>query len=204
MIEGVHQTGMEVCVTLGMATQDQLRRMKSAGLKAYNHNLDTSREYYPKVISTRSFDDRIETLKAARKAGVEVCTGGILGMGESSRDRASLLAQLANLDPHPESVPINLLVPIEGTPLESSAPIAFEEFLRTIATARILMPKSRVRLSAGRNTLSQEQQIVCFSVGANSIFVGEKLLTTPNVEPRKDSDLYNQIKADRTGLDAAR
>jgi len=189
MISGVAGMGMEVCCTLGMATEDQLKQMKDAGLTAYNHNLDTSREYYPKIISTRTYDDRINTLQNVRKAGVQICSGGILGLGESMRDRAAMLVDLAAIDPHPESVPINLLVPIEGTPLENALPIPFEEFLRTIAVARILMPKSRVRLSAGRNSLSESEQLQCFRAGANSIFVGEKLLTTPNVDRADDARL---------------
>jgi biotin synthase len=175
-----------------MATEDQLRKMKDAGLTAYNHNLDTSREFYPKIISTRTYDDRLKTLQAARNAGVQVCCGGILGLGESIEDRAALIAELASMDPHPESVPVNLLVPIEGTPLENTTPVPFEDFLRVVATARILMPKTRVRLSAGRNLLSEEQQKQCFEAGANSIFVGEKLLTTPNVDWVVDQRLLQQ------------
>lgn len=193
MISNVAETGMEVCATLGMATENQLRKMKEAGLTAYNHNLDTSREHYPNVITTRTYDDRLETLAAARRAGVQLCCGGILGMGESERDRAAMLVELATLNPHPESVPVNLLVPIKGTPLEGTAPVPFEEFLRTVATARIVMPKSRVRLSAGRNTLTEEQQLQCFKAGANSIFVGDKLLTTPNVPWEADRLLYEKV-----------
>lgn len=194
MIEGVAATGMEVCCTLGMATEDQLRKMKEAGLTAYNHNLDTSREHYADVITTRTYDDRLATLSAARRAGVQVCCGGILGLGENIPDRASFLVELANMDPHPESVPINLLVAVEGTPLQDAAAVPFEEFLRCVATARIMMPRSRVRLSAGRNTLSQEEQLRCFEAGANSIFVGEKLLTTPNVEWEADRALVEKIQ----------
>ncbi len=193
MIEGVAATGMEVCCTLGMATEDQLKQMKAAGLTAYNHNLDTSREHYSEVISTRTYDDRLATLSAARRAGVQVCCGGILGLGEKVEDRASLLAELANMQPHPESVPINLLVPIEGTPLAEASQVPFEEFLRAVATARILMPRARVRLSAGRNTLSEAQQLRCFEAGANSIFVGEKLLTAPNVEWDQDRALVEKF-----------
>ena len=193
MIRGVSNLGLEVCCTLGMAEPEQLLQMREAGLTAYNHNLDTSREHYPKIISTRTYDDRLETLKAARACGVQLCSGGILGMGESLTDRAALLAELACFDPHPESVPINLLVPIEGTPLEGNPAVPFEEFLRCVATARIAMPRTRVRLSAGRNTLSQEQQLQCFSAGANSIFMGEKLLTTPNVPIEKDRKLYEAV-----------
>lgn len=189
MVRQVDSLGMEVCSTLGMATEPQLHALKAAGLTAYNHNLDTGPEHYPKITTTRTFADRVATLQAARRAGVQVCCGGILGMGESPRDRASLLETLANLDPHPESVPINLLVPVKGTPLENQSPIPFEAFLRMVATARILMPYSRVRLSAGRNLLSLEQQATCFEVGANSIFVGEKLLTAPNVDRATDERL---------------
>ncbi len=193
MIRGVADTGMEVCCTLGMATEEQLTKMKEAGLTAYNHNLDTSREFYPEVITTRTYDDRLNTLAAARRAGVQVCCGGILGLGESVADRAGLLTELANMDPHPESVPVNLLVPIDGTPLEGTEAVPFEEFLRAIATARVLMPKARVRLSAGRNTLTEEQQLQCFAAGANSIFVGEKLLTAPNVDWDQDRRMVSQL-----------
>ncbi|MBY0372239.1 biotin synthase BioB [bacterium] len=193
MIRGVAATGMEVCCTLGMATEDQLRQMKEAGLTAYNHNLDTSREHYSKVISTRTYDDRLETLANARRAGVQVCCGGILGLGETEKDRAAFLVELATMDPHPESVPVNLLVPIEGTPLEGTPAVPFDEFLRSVATARILMPRSRVRLSAGRNTLTEEQQLQCFAAGANSIFVGEKLLTAPNVEWDQDKLMVERL-----------
>jgi biotin synthase len=167
--------------------------MKEAGLTAYNHNLDTSREHYPNIVTTRTYDDRLETLRAARQAGVQLCSGGILGLGESVRDRAALLAELAGFNPHPESVPVNLLVPIEGTPLAGTPPVPFEEFLRMVATARIVLPRSRVRLSAGRNTLSEEQQLQCFQVGANSIFVGDKLLTTPNVDWKQDQEMYRKL-----------
>ncbi len=189
MIKAVSAEGMEVCCTLGMATEGQLVKMKEAGLTAYNHNLDTSREFYPKIISTRTYDERLDTLKSARKAGVQLCCGGILGMGETELDRAAMLATLGNMNPHPESVPINLLVPIDGTPLEAGQGVSFDKFLRTIATARVVMPKSRVRLSAGRNTLTTEQQLQCFEVGANSIFVGEKLLTADNVDLPDDREL---------------
>jgi len=196
-ISGVADLGIEVCCTLGMATEEQLRRMKHAGLTAYNHNLDTSREHYGQVIGTRTYDDRLQTIRAARRAGVQVCCGGILGMGESLRDRAALLAELACFEPHPESVPINLLVPIPGTPLEHAKPVPFEEFLRVVATARILMPRSRVRLSAGRNRLTEAEQMMCFEVGANSIFLGEKLLTAPNVDPAEDEALYSRLPRER-------
>lgn len=193
MVRAVAETGLEVCCTLGMAEESQLRDLKEAGLTAYNHNLDTSREHYPKVVTTRTYEDRLRTLEAARRAGVQVCCGGILGLGESIWDRAGLLAELAAMRPHPESVPINLLVPIEGTPYAENPAVPFEEFLRTVATARILMPRSRVRLSAGRNTLSEAEQRQCFSVGANSIFVGEKLLTAPNVPAEKDRALVEAL-----------
>ncbi|MEZ4751838.1 MAG: biotin synthase BioB [Bdellovibrionota bacterium] len=192
MIRGVRDLGMEACVTLGMANEAQLKQMAEAGLTSYNHNLDTSREFYPKIVTTRTYEDRLTTLKAVRSSGVQICSGGILGMGESVRDRAAMLVELASFNPHPESVPVNLLVPIEGTPLEGTRPIAFEEFLRAVATARILMPESRVRLSAGRNTLSETEQLQCFEVGANSIFVGEKLLTAPNVDQEEDAALYTK------------
>lgn len=194
MIHGVSKLGMEVCCTMGMAKEDQLKKMKEAGLTAYNHNLDTSREHYSKIISTRTYDDRIETLKAVRKSGVQMCCGGILGMGEGIEDRAAMLMELASFNPHPESVPINLLVPVEGTALESQRRMPFEEFLRTIATARILMPKSRVRLSAGRDSLSEAEQMLCFEAGANSIFIGEKLLTTPNVPLEQDRRMVRAIE----------
>lgn len=194
LIRGVSKLGMEVCCTMGMASEDQLKKMKEAGLTAYNHNLDTSREHYPKVITTRSYDDRIETLKSVRKAGVQMCCGGILGMGEGIKDRAAMLCELANFNPHPESVPINLLVPIEGTPMQNVQATPFEEFLRTIATARILMPKARVRLSAGRNTLSDAEQMLCFQAGANSIFMGEKLLTAPNVPVERDRSMMQEMR----------
>lgn len=196
MIRGVADMKMEVCCTLGMATEDQLRQMKEAGLTAYNHNLDTSREHYEKVITTRTYDDRLETLANARRAGVQVCCGGILGLGENNQDRAAFLTELATMDPHPESVPVNLLVPIEGTPLQDTPPVPFEEFLRAVATARVLMPKSRVRLSAGRNTLTEEQQRECFAAGANSIFVGEKLLTAPNVDWDQDLRMVESLRGE--------
>ncbi len=193
MVEGVSHLGMEVCCTLGMASEEQLTQLKTAGLTAYNHNLDTSREFYPKIITTRTYDDRLNTLRNARRAGVQLCCGGILGMGESIKDRAAMLVELASLNPHPESVPVNLLVPIEGTPLQISESVPFEDFLRMVAIARILMPKSRVRLSAGRNTLSVEEQKRCFAVGANSIFVGEKLLTAENVAWSEDAQMMASL-----------
>lgn len=193
MISGVAELDIEVCCTFGMAQADQLKDMEKAGLTAYNHNLDSGRSYYDKVVSTRQYEDRLNTIKAAREAGVQVCCGGILGMGETMAHRAELLAELAQMDPHPESVPVNLLVPVDGTPMEGESPVPFEEFLRMVATARILMPRSRVRLSAGRNMLSEEEQLKCFEVGANSIFVGEKLLTAPNVDRAADAAMTERL-----------
>ena len=186
MVSGVREMGMEACVTLGMLNQDQADKLADAGLTAYNHNLDTSPEFYSQIISTRSFQDRIDTISCVREAGITVCSGGIIGMGETERDRAAMLQVLANMDPHPESVPVNALVPVPGTPLEGREPVAPEEMVRMIATARIVMPKSRVRLSAGRQALSRETQIACLKAGANSIFYGEKLLTTPNPDTGQD------------------
>jgi biotin synthase len=186
MVRGVSTLGMEVCCTLGMLNEGQATRLKEAGLTAYNHNLDTSPEFYGSIITTRVYDDRLRTLAAVRKAGITVCCGGILGMGEQESDRIGLLHQLATLEPHPESVPINMLVRVEGTPMASMPPLDPLEMVRAIATARILMPASRVRLAAGRKQLSPEAVTLCFMAGANSIFVGEKLLTTPN--PGRDED----------------
>ena len=186
MVRGVSALGMEVCCTLGMLTETQAQRLKAAGLTAYNHNLDTSPEFYGQIVTTRVYDDRLQTIAHVRKAGITVCCGGILGMGESDEDRISLLGQLARLEPHPESVPINMLVPNEGTPLAGAEEIDPLVMVRMIATARILMPASRVRLAAGRRGLSQEAVALCFLAGANSIFTGEKLLTTPN--PSADAD----------------
>jgi biotin synthase len=186
MVRGVAALDLEVCCTLGMLTESQAQRLKEAGLSAYNHNLDTSPEFYGEVITTRVYDDRLKTIGHVRKAGITVCCGGILGMGESDEDRLGLLEQLARLDPHPESVPINTLVPGEGTPLANAEELDPLVMVRTIATARILMPASRVRLAAGRRGLSQEAVTLCFLAGANSIFTGEKLLTTPN--PGADAD----------------
>ena len=186
MVRGVAALDLEVCCTLGMLTESQAQRLKEAGLTAYNHNLDTSPEFYGEIISTRVYEDRLQTIGHVRKAGITVCCGGILGMGESDEDRVSLLQQLARLNPHPESVPINLLVPNEGTPLGQAEELDPLVMVRTIATARILMPASRVRLAAGRRGLSPEAVTLCFLAGANSIFTGEKLLTTPN--PGADAD----------------
>lgn len=186
MVRGVSSLGLEVCCTLGMLTEKQALQLKDAGLTAYNHNLDTSPEFYGSIITTRVYDDRLKTLAAVRKAGITVCCGGILGMGETESDRIGLLHQLATLRPHPESVPINMLVRVEGTPLASVPLLDPLEMVRAIATARILMPASKVRLAAGRKQLSPEAVTLCFVAGANSIFVGEKLLTTPN--PHVDDD----------------
>ena len=189
MVRGVTDLGMEACVTLGMLNADQARRLKDAGLIAYNHNLDTSREYYDKIISTRTYDERLDTLRNVREAGITVCSGGIIGMGESVDDRCGMLVELANLPKHPESVPVNALVAVEGTPLGNRTPVKPFELVRMIATARILMPGSVVRLSAGRSALSDEAQALCFLAGANSIFFGEKLLTTGNPEVDHDREL---------------
>jgi biotin synthase len=193
MVHGVRALGMEACCTLGMLNDQQAHALAKAGLTAYNHNLDTSPEFYEKIISTRSYQDRLETLARVRRAGITVCCGGIIGMGESRADRFSLLQQLSSLRPHPESVPINLLVRVEGTPLADEAPLDPFELVRTIATARILMPASMVRLSAGRTELSDEAQALCFLAGANSIFMGERLLTTPNPEQDRDLDLLGRL-----------
>ncbi|MBM4361374.1 MAG: biotin synthase BioB, partial [Deltaproteobacteria bacterium] len=189
MVREVKAEGLEACVTLGMLTDDQARRLKDAGLDAYNHNLDTSRDAYRSIISTRTFDDRLRTLRSVRGAGITVCSGGIIGMGESIDDRCALLVELASLDPHPESVPVNALVRVPGTPLAHLPPVDPIELVRMIATARILMPRSRVRLSAGRTELGREAQLLCLYAGANSIFYGDRLLTTPNPGPDGDGAL---------------
>jgi biotin synthase len=193
MVRGVSALGMEVCCTLGMLNEGQAERLKDAGLTAYNHNLDTSPEFYGSIITTRVYDERLQTLAAVRKAGITVCCGGILGMGEREADRIGLLHQLATMAPHPESVPINMLVRVEGTPLASMPALDPLEMVRAIATARILMPASRVRLAAGRKQLSPEAVTLCFMAGANSIFVGEKLLTTPNPGPDEDEQLLQTL-----------
>ena len=192
-ITEVRKMNMEVCCTLGMLTEEQAHELKGAGCSVYNHNLDTSREFYPEIISTRTYEDRLDTLANVRKAGIEVCSGGILGLGEEQSDRVGLLWELANLDPQPDSVPINALVAVEGTPLEEQKPIDHIEFVRAIATARIIMPKAMVRLSAGRTEMSEEAQALCFLAGANSIFLGEKLLTTPNPESTDDMKLLKKL-----------
>ncbi len=193
MVRGVSALGMEVCCTLGMLKEEQAVQLKEAGLTAYNHNLDTSPEFYGAIITTRVYEDRLKTLAAVRRAGITVCCGGILGMGERESDRIGLLQQLASLRPHPESVPINMLVRMEGTPLGKMPPLDAMQMVRAIATARILMPASRVRLAAGRKQLSAEAVTLCFLAGANSIFVGEKLLTTPNPGPDEDQELLEKL-----------
>jgi biotin synthase len=193
MIEGVKAMGLESCVTLGMVTAPQATRLKDAGLDYYNHNLDTSPEYYRHIISTRTYDDRLETLENVRQAGLNVCCGGIVGMGESAADRIGMIHALATLPTHPQSVPINALVQVEGTPVAAAAPLDPLDFVRTIAVARITMPASVVRLSAGREAMSAETQALCFLAGANSIFYGEKLLTTPNPETDADKALFAKL-----------
>jgi biotin synthase len=193
MVRGVSALGMEVCCTLGMLKEEQAQRLKEAGLSAYNHNLDTSPEFYGSIITTRVYEERLATLAAVRRVGITVCCGGILGMGESEADRIGLLQQLAALRPHPESVPINMLVRVAGTPLANVPALDPMEMVRAIATARILMPASRVRLAAGRKELSEEAVALCFLAGANSIFVGEKLLTTPNPGRDEDEQLLEKL-----------
>ena len=200
MIKVVKDLGMESCMTLGMLEKQQAQQLKDAGLDYYNHNIDTSPENYPNIITTRTFQDRLDTLENVREAGMNVCCGGIVGMGEHEQDRASMLLTLATMETHPESVPINLLVKVEGTPFANNNEVEALEFVRTIAVARILMPNSSVRLSAGRENMSDEMQALCFLAGANSIFYGEKLLTTPNPETNEDLQLFaklgiNQVKA---------
>ena len=190
MVRGVKELGMEACCTLGMLTGDQARRLKAAGLDAYNHNLDTSREKYGDIVSTRAYEDRLRTLANVRAAGIGMCCGGIIGMGESLEDRCELLRTLAAQDPHPESVPINMLVRVRGTPLAEMPPVSTVEMVRMIATARILMPRAMVRLSAGRLQMSEEAQLLCMMAGANSVFFGEKLLTTGNPEYAQDMALF--------------
>jgi biotin synthase len=192
MVRGVKEVGLEACLTAGMLSESQAKRLKDAGLDAYNHNLDTSRKYYKSIITTRVFDDRLSTLRRVRDAGITVCSGGIIGMGESIDDRCGMLIELASLDPHPESVPVNALVRIPGTPLESLPPVEALELVRMIATARILMPRARVRLSAGRTELGKEAQLLCLYAGANSIFYGERLLTTENPEQDADRELMRE------------
>ena len=193
MIRGVSDLGLETCATLGMVTKPQAHRLREAGLDYYNHNLDTSEKYYGEVITTRTYQDRLDTLAAVRDAGINVCCGGILGMGEQAEDRIALLHTLATLDPHPESVPINNLVQVEGTPLAGTPTLDSIEFVRIVALARILMPRSHVRLSAGRAQMSDEMQALCFLAGANSIFYGEKLLTTGNPDTASDRALFGRL-----------
>ena len=197
MIQGVKAMGMETCVTLGMLTPKQASTLKEAGLDYYNHNIDTSKEHYSNVVSTRHFQDRLDTLEAVKNADINVCSGGILGMGETEVDRASMLQSLANLEKHPDSVPINLLVPIPGTPFENVKPPSESEFVRTIAVARILMPNSVVRLSAGRLEMGEGMQALCFFAGANSIFYGEQLLTTDNPTAANDLLLFKRLGINR-------
>lgn len=193
MVKGINKMGLEVCCTLGMLTEEQAVKLKEAGLYAYNHNLDTSEEHYNEIISTRSYDDRLDTLKSVRQAGISVCSGGIIGMGESEDDRVGMLLTLATLPEHPESVPVNALVPVEGTPLESQPRVSVWEMVRMIATARIIMPGAMVRLSAGRVRMTMEEQALCFLAGANSIFAGDKLLTTPNPETVEDQQMFQTL-----------
>jgi biotin synthase len=205
MVRGIRGMGMEACVTLGMLNEHQANQLAEAGLTAYNHNIDTSPEYYDKIITTRKFEDRINTIENVRKAGISVCCGGIIGMGESVSDRASMLSVLANMKPHPESVPINALVPAKGTPLEAQELIDPIEFIRTVAVARIVMPTSRIRLSAGRKNLSKEAQMMALYVGANSIFYGEKLLTTENNDIAEDLAMINEtgLKVEKNTFEEA-
>ncbi len=203
MVKGVRDLGMETCMTLGMLSPHDTIRLKDAGLDYYNHNIDTSERYYPEVISTRTFADRLDTLANVREAGIKVCSGGIVGMGEEKRDRVDMLVTLANLPEAPESVPINMLIPVEGTPLGNSEPINPIDFVRTIALARIMMPTSHVRLSAGRTAMSDEMQALCFFAGANSIFVGETLLTRDNPGEDKDTALFNRLGITPMDLPAA-
>ena len=193
MVKGVRNLGMEACVTAGMLNDAQANKLAEAGLTAYNHNLDTSPEYYQNIITTRTYQDRLDTLKRVRNAGINICCGGIIGLGESNKDRASLLEVLSNMKPHPESVPINALVAIEGTKLENSKEVDSIDMIRMISTARILMPRSKVRLSAGRENLSKEAQILCFQCGANSIFYGDELLTTSNPACETDRKLLEEV-----------
>lgn len=193
MVKGVNSMGMEVCCTLGMLTDEQAKKLKEAGLYAYNHNLDTSEEKYEEIISTRTYDDRLETLDNVRNNKLSVCSGGIIGMGESIDDRVGMIHTLSNLPEHPESVPVNALVPVEGTPLEDQPKVPIWDMVRMIATARITMPKAMVRLSAGRVRMNYEEQALCFMAGANSIFAGDELLTTPNPEVDADKELFQLL-----------
>ncbi|WP_175759314.1 biotin synthase BioB [Burkholderia ambifaria] len=202
MVRGVKELGLETCMTLGMLEDEQAQELANAGLDYYNHNLDTSPEFYGQVISTRTYQDRLDTLDRVRDAGINVCCGGIIGMGESRRERAGLISQLANLNPYPESVPINNLVAIDGTPLEGTAPLDPFEFVRTIAVARITMPKAVVRLSAGREQLDDAMQAMCFLAGANSMFYGDQLLTTSNPQTQRDRALFERLGIRASQADA--
>ena len=193
MVRTINKLDMEVCCTLGMITENQAHRLAEAGLYAYNHNLDTSEDYYKEVISTRGFEDRLQTIENVRKTNVTVCSGGIIGMGESVEDRAGMLVALASLNPQPESVPINALVAVEGTPMEEEKPVEIWEMIRMVATTRIVMPNTQVRLSAGRTNMSREGQAMCFFAGANSIFAGDKLLTTPNPDVEDDMKMFEML-----------
>ncbi len=193
MVRTINKLDMEVCCTLGMITENQAKRLAEAGLYAYNHNLDTSEDYYKDVISTRAFEDRLDTIENVRKTNVTVCSGGIIGMGEKLEDRAGMLVALSSLNPQPESVPINALVAVEGTPMEDIEPIAIWDMIRMVATTRIVMPETQVRLSAGRTEMTQEGQAMCFFAGANSIFAGDKLLTTPNPDVNEDMELFKLL-----------
>ncbi len=195
MVRGVRDLGMEACVTLGMLKPHQAKRLAEAGLTAYNHNLDTSPEFYGEIIGTRTYQDRLETLSYCRDAGIDLCCGGIIGMGESLRDRASMLQVLANFDPHPESVPINALIPIEGTPLAHREKVGIFDLVRMVAAARITMPQTRVRLSAGRSDFTAAEQALCFLAGANSVFYGDVLLTAPNAGTGSDRDMFAALAA---------
>ncbi|KAI8608233.1 hypothetical protein BC830DRAFT_1086356 [Chytriomyces sp. MP71] len=192
-VKEIRGMGMEVCCTLGMITQEQAAQLKEAGLTAYNHNLDTSREYYPKIITTRTYDERLTTLQHVRDAGINVCSGGIIGLGESDTDRVGMLHTLATLPEHPESVPVNALLAVEGTPLQGQEPVKIWEMIRMIGTARIVMPSTMIRLSAGRVRFSQPEQAMCFMAGANSIFTGDKLLTTPNNAQNEDKAMFETL-----------
>lgn len=193
MVRTINKLEMEVCCTLGMITENQAQRLAEAGLYAYNHNLDSSEEYYKEVISTRGYQDRLDTIGNVRKTNVTVCSGGIIGMGESISDRAGMLVALSTLNPQPESVPINALVPVEGTPMEEQEPVSIWEMVRMVATSRIVMPETQVRLSAGRTQMSREGQAMCFFAGANSIFAGDKLLTTPNPDVSEDMEMFKAL-----------
>ncbi len=204
LVRAVKAEGLECCLTAGMLTYDQACKLKDAGVDIYNHNLDTSRDFYPEIITTRTYDDRLQTLEHVRAAGMEVCSGGILGMGETIDDRLKMLAELANLDPQPDSVPINALIPIPGTPLGDRDFVDSFEFVRCIAVARIIMPRAMVRLSAGRTEMNEELQALCYLAGANSIFLGEKLLTAPNPEAEDDFLLLNKLGLHSLDPDVAR